>query len=637
MSKQQQFFNDLQAAGIQLNPSQIEAVTHVRGPLVVFAGPGSGKTTVLTCRASYMLQVAGVQPRELLIVTFTKAAAEEMQTRLSALPGVGWMRAKSCEMGTFHSIFLRIVLRHYGRVPRLLDEAEQRQLIRTILRETGQDGEEEAVSDLLTKISLCKNNLILPHQIRATKPENKEFKRMYTSYERTKQEKERWDYDDILIECYRLLYRDPQLREEYGKRYRYIMIDEFQDTNLIQYEIIKMLAAARNICIVGDDDQSIYRFRGSKVEYLLSFEKTFEDAKKVVLATNYRSTDQVISAAANLISRNKTRQPKKLIGTGRTGQLPKLMRPADERTEAVAVLQEIQQYQHQGIPLEDIAILYRSNIQSRILIDELVKSSIPFSVRDAEGDFYQRWQIRDILAYCKLAVNPDDLDSLTQIMNRPKRYIYQDSWPINASKISADKGCSTLSALQSLPGLETWQKRKLEQLMWDVRKLSGMSPREGVRYIRKQIGYDDYLEEYITQTGQAKEQIYEPLQILQELAAEHKSLVDFLTHVQKTGEVLSDAKRSKSGIQLMTFHKAKGLEFSAVFLIGLVKGMVPHRKALKEKNEPEVFEEERRLLYVGMTRAKHDLYLSVPQKYNSGKVDPSPFLHEVGLDIKARI
>lgn len=629
MNEKDVFFQELEKAGIQLHTAQQEAVTHVEGPLVVFAGPGSGKTTVLTSRAAHMMLVAGIPPRELLIVTFTRAAAEEMQRRLAALPGVGPLRARSCEMGTFHSVFLRILLRTYGQVPKLIYESEQRNIIRTLLRENGQDGNEEEVNDVLTKIGLCKNNLIFPEQIKAKKKENQDFKRYYQQYEATKERLKRWDYEDILVECYRLLRSRPEVREEYGQRYRYILIDEFQDANFVQYEIIKMLALSDNLCIVGDDDQSIYRFRGSRVEYLLDFQKVFPSAKKVVLEKNYRSTDQIITVAGNVIRCNQKREMKDLAGTGRQGDVYRLERPTDERAEAGMIIELIQERLVAGQNMESLAVLYRSNAQVHILVDELVRRSLPFSIRDTEGEFYQKWQIRDILSYFRLAVDPYDLESLTQIMNRPKRYMYQENWLNKLERIAGQSDSSYLTALLRLPDLETWKLRKLEQLVWDLKKISGMSSVEALRFIRREIGYDQFLEDYVAQTGQTKDQVFEPLEMLQQTMFGFDKLIDFLEHVKQTNEALQQARKSKEGIQLMTFHKSKGLEFSTVFIVGLVKGMVPHHKSLRDKEQAEALEEERRLFYVGITRAKDRLYLTAPQKYNGSKAEPSPFLAEI--------
>lgn len=635
MNKQEVFFHELEKAGIQLHTEQREAVTHVEGPLVVFAGPGSGKTTVLTSRAAHLMQVAEIPARNLLIVTFTKAAAEEMQKRLASLPGIGSLRARSCELGTFHSVFLRILLRVYGQVPQLFNESEQRNLARAILRENGQDGNEEEVNDLLTKIGLCKNNLIFPEQIQAKKKENQDFKRYYQQYELAKERLQRWDYDDILVECYRLLRGRPDIREEYGRRYRYILIDEFQDANYVQYEIVKMLAVSGNLCIVGDDDQSIYRFRGSRVEYLLEFQHVFPNAKKIVLETNYRSTKQIIATAASVIRNNQKREAKQVRGTGRSGKQYQLERPSDERAEALQIIQLIRHQMSSGQALESFAVLYRSNSQAHTLIDELVRQSLPFSILDTEGDFYQRWQIRDILAYFRLALDPYDLESLAQIINRPKRYMYQENWLNQLQQTARRLDISFLNALLRLPDLENWKLRKLEQLIWDLKKISGMSPTEALRFIRKEIGYDQYLAEYVSQTGQSQDQVFEPVAMLQQSVSGFRKINDFLDHVGRTNEVLQQARKSKEGIRLMTFHKAKGLEFSTVCIVGLVEGMVPHRKALKDKEQAEALEEERRLFYVGITRAKDRLYLYSPRKYNGSKAEASPFLAEIRKETRA--
>lgn len=630
MSKEETFFHELKKAGIVLNPTQKEAVTHMGGPLVVFAGPGSGKTTVLTCRASYLMQVANVRPQDILIVTFTKAAAEEMRNRLAGLPGIGELRANSCDMGTFHSIFLRILLRTFGNVPKLLEEGEQRQIVRELLRAEGLNGDEEETGDLLTKIGLCKNNLILPERIKPEKKEYRDFKRRYAQYETWKKKNGRWDYDDILVECHRLLTTRSDIRQEYAGRYRHILVDEFQDTNHVQYEVLKILAGNRQLCIVGDDDQSIYRFRGARVEYLLEFRNLYPTAKKVILATNYRSTDAIIATALAVINRNRKREWKNLAGTGRQGEQPVIQRPADERSEAVGVMEKIRELLQNGERVENIAVLYRTNFQARALVDEMVRNGMSFVMTDSEGSFYQRWQIRDILSYFRLALHPDDLDALAQIINRPKRYLYPDDWMPKLAEGMRGAG-SCLQVLMEWPGLESWKRGKLEELSWDLKKIKAMTPREALRFIRKQVGYDEFLGEYARRTGQKKEYVFEPVEILEQAVYPFETLDGFLLHVGKVKEALLQAAKTGYGIRLMTLHKAKGLEFGTVFLIGLVNGMVPHGKSLKEKDLDESMEEERRLFYVGITRAKDRLYLSAPQKYQGKNVEQSPFLAEIGV------
>jgi len=628
------FWSRLDEFGIQLNDEQREAVRHVAGPLVVFAGPGSGKTTVLTCRAAYMIQAADVRPSELLVVTFTRAAAEEMQNRLAALPGLNAQTVRAAEIGTFHSVFMRMLLQQSGgRLPQLFEEAEQRNLIRSVLREQGHDADDEEVADALQKIGLCKNNLILPDRIKANKPENQKFKTLFAAYEKAKAKLDRWDYDDILVHCHQMLVQNPAALEFYRRKFRYILVDEFQDTNLAQYEVIRLLGAHGNVCIVGDDDQSIYRFRGSRVEFLLDFETVFPGAKKIILATNYRSTEPVIDSASRLILHNRKRQSKQIRGTGRTGETPQVLRPESERHEAELVLAEMQAEMEQGLPGEQIAVLYRTNIQCRALIDRLVEQEVPFTLHDADGDFYRRWQVRDVLTYFRLALNADDLDLLVQIINRPKRYLYPDAWVDKVHALRRETGLAYLDALQRLEGLEGYQRTKVEQLKSDLQKLRLQSPGEALRTIRVLIGYDKYLEEYATKTGNKLEAVVEPLDELEQAVIGHQTIPAFLQHVAEVEETIRKSRHKGEGVQLMTMHRAKGLEFARVFCIGLVHDMLPHPKALEAEGEKRsaAVEEERRLFYVGMTRAKHRLLLSAPLRYHGRRAEPSPFLYETGL------
>ncbi|PWK14348.1 ATP-dependent helicase [Tumebacillus permanentifrigoris] len=628
------FFEGIANNGIRLNPEQREAVRHVAGPLVVFAGPGSGKTTVLTCRAAYMMQVARIPANQLLIVTFTRAAAEEMQTRLGVMPGIGEQAVRATEIGTFHSVFLRMLLQQNGgRMPQLLEETEQRTLIRNLLREAGEDGDDEEVADTLQKIGLCKNNLILPARIKATKPENQKFRDLYAGYEKAKARMDRWDFDDILVECYHMLTSNPLALAYYQRKYRYILVDEFQDTNLAQYEVIKLLAGHGNLCIVGDDDQSIYRFRGARVEFLLDFESLYPGAEKVILATNYRSTDPVIETSSRLIMHNRKRQSKHIKGTGREGERPVLIRPEGERDEAEQILTQVEALLASGQEGREIVVLYRTNIQVRAVIDGLVQRNLPFTLHDSDGDFYRRWQVRDVLTYFKLALEPDDLDGLTAIINRPKRYLYPERWVDEVHHIRREQGDSYLEALQKVASLEPYQRQKVEQLAKDLHKLRFLSPSSALQMIRKTIGYDKYLEEYAQKSGNDLKAASEPLEELEQAVMGHGTIANFLQHVAEVNETIRRSRNKGEGIQLMTMHKAKGLEFEHVYCIGLVEEMVPHSKAINVEGDKKdaAYEEERRLLYVGMTRAKRFLTLSAPIRYHGGKAEPSPFLYETAL------
>ncbi|TCP59440.1 DNA helicase-2/ATP-dependent DNA helicase PcrA [Tumebacillus sp. BK434] len=630
------FMAHISQHGIALNDEQREAVCHTAGPLVVFAGPGSGKTTVLTCRAAYLLQVEKVPAAKMLIVTFTRAAAAEMQARLAAMPGIGQQSIRAAEIGTFHSVFMRMLMQQNGgQLPQLMEEYQQRTIIKALLREQGEDGDDEQVADVLSKIGLCKNNLILPERIKATKPENQKFRDLFAGYERVKRQEDRWDYDDILVAAYAMLKHNPAVREYYQRRFEYLLVDEFQDTNLAQYEVIKMLAGHGNLCIVGDDDQSIYRFRGSRVEFLLDFETTFPGAKKVILAVNYRSTDDVIDTASRVILHNRVRQSKLIRGTGRAGEKPVVLRPEGEKDEAEQILTEVAVVLEHDPELEpqEVAILYRTNIQVRAMIDGLVQKGLPFTLHDADGDFYGRWQVRDVLTYFKLAYNPDDLDSIVQIINRPKRYLYPDRFVDEVHMLRRTKNITYLEALAAVESLEPYQRTKVEQLIKDLIALRLATPAQALHKIRKEIGYDRYLEEFAAKTGNDAALVSEPLEELEQAVLGHRTLHDFLAHVEEVKETVRRSRGKGEGIQLMTMHKSKGLEFKHVYCIGLVEDMLPHPKALQAEGDKQsaAVEEERRLFYVGMTRAKRYLTLSAPLRYHGRRAEPSPFLYETGL------
>lgn len=624
------FFNQLKSVGIQLNELQKQAVTHQGGPLVVFAGPGSGKTTVLTCRASYLMQVVQIEPRHLLIVTFTKAAAREMSDRLASLPGMDAIRAQSARIGTFHSVFLRILLQVMGSVPKLLEDREQRQVLRQLLLAAGKEGSPEETAELTAKIGLCKNKLIMPQQIRAKKQENIEFKKIFEQYEEWKQEHHRWDYDDIQVACYRLLAERPDVRNEYAGRYRHILVDEFQDTNLVQYAILKMLSTKAELTLVGDDDQSIYRFRGAEVDYLLSFEQQHR-ATKIVLATNYRSAEPIIATAKASINHNQKREPKHYTGINRSGERPLLITPSDEHREAVEIAKRIDRMLQNGDSSRNIAVLYRTNLQGQAVVEQLALRSIPFSLQESEDQFYRRWQVHDLVCYFKLACNLSDWDSFKQIVNRPNRFINEtglQTWLVSPTQNT------DLAQLSKSPLVPRQPRHKLQELTWDLKKITGMSPQEALRFVRKKIGYDRYLESFVAQTGQNRQTVFEPVELLEQIVRPFGSVADFLAHVEKLRSAIDQAGGTDNGVQFMTFHRAKGLEFKTVFLVGVVNGIVPHNKSLSAKHGMEALEEERRLFYVGLTRAKDRLILSAPKQYRGEKVKQSPFLKEIADTIR---
>jgi DNA helicase II / ATP-dependent DNA helicase PcrA len=603
-----------------LNEDQVRAVTSMSRITAVFAGPGSGKTTVLTRRVGFLLH-QGVSPDRMMVVTFTRAAAREMKERLARDLG---SRLRAITIGTFHSIFLQMLHRETGRIPVILQENRQREWIRQILQEMDQPADEEAVAGMLSQIGYCKGKGILPDRMRVKKEKNIRFRKVFLAYEERKKEGGFWDYDDILLAFHRVI-QEPE--HPWRTRFDHVLVDEFQDINPLQFEsLLDLVGEEGHLFAVGDDDQAIYGFRGSDPRLMLRLEEVYPDTRKVVLSTNYRSTEEIIDTGQRLIRHNRLRQPKRLKGTGKQGILPRWCEPADEEEEARYILDSLQD----GM---ETAVLYRTATQARAVIDALVRADIDFTVSAGDASFYRRWQVADILAYLRLSENPNDLDALVRVINKPKRYIYGEAWMDELWHLSRKTGKSLLDTLSDLDRLEPYQRKKCARMAVEVRQLQGFSAREAISRIRDRIGYDRFLTSFAEDTGGDAAFYRETVDELELAAEPFANPVAFLRHIEKVEEKVREHPHHPR-VRLMTFHKAKGLEFDRVFLIGLHAMVIPHHRSLQvsESKKGEAWEEERRLLYVGITRARKELVLSVSKTRQGKRVSASPFLAELGVN-----
>jgi DNA helicase II / ATP-dependent DNA helicase PcrA len=609
-----------------LNERQQEAVTAPCRPTVVFAGPGSGKTTVLTRRILYLME-KGTSPGQIMVVTFTRAAAREMKSRLQEVNPV---ETDKLWIGTFHSLFLLMLQESGMRIPPLLKDGRQKETIRNILSQLNQSTDDDTIGTYLQQIGLCKAHAILPARMKVQKQKNILFREIYSLYEAWKRDQDCWDYDDILLAMYHQV-KKPEFLARWQERLIHILVDEFQDINRIQYDILVRLASRhRLLYAVGDDDQSIYGFRGSDPEIMLQLKKDFPDLKRYILTTNYRSADPIIQASERLIQKNRFRQAKVRHGLGKDGADVEWMEPEDENEEAERILFRIQDG-------TDTAVLFRTATQARALVDALVRKGISFYM-SGEFSFYRRWQIQDLFSYFRLAKDPDDLDALIRIINKPKRYLFQEKWIDACWSLSKKSGRSLVDTLPSLPGLEPYQVRHLDKLGKDLREIQSCSPVEAIRHLRFQTGYDRYLEAFAKETGAELEQLTEPLDELMVAAENFSDLPEMLAHAEKVEEALKQTNPDTAKIKLMTLHRSKGLEFDRVFIIGLQAQILPHHRSLQvaEERKSAAWEEERRLLYVGMTRARKELILSSAKTRQGKKAAPSPFLKDIGITGETR-
>ena len=610
--------------GKKLNTAQQKAVCHETGPMLVLAGPGSGKTTVLLCRISRLLERGLAKPQEILALTFSKAAAEEMKSRFENLNG-----ASGVSFGTFHSIFFRILRSRYGwNVEQIFQEEERRSILRNSIEAEKWDipDLEEYISQFFSQLSLMNSELEQPNRFTPVGMPVEEFRKLYRAYEGYKERHEKLDFDDMLTQCYQLLREDAAVREYWQRKYKFIQVDEFQDVNQAQFACLQILAEKhQNLFVVGDDDQSIYAFRGARPDFLLHFPTLYPAAKKVTLNTNYRSTERIVNLAERVIGNNEVRFVKNMKGIGEAGDKVTFFLAEDAAKEAAHIAEKIGRLLDEGVPLTEIAVIYRTNLQGGAFARELYKRGIPYDLRDNSGNVYEHWVAKDLLAYLLLAENEESDSALRRILNKPKRYIGKD--------LLAEAEAMPYTLLRSFfvcPSLKGWQEENLENLRIDLNQIRKRTPYDALKYIRKVIGYDEYLEEFAAYRRTSAQVLQEIADEIMETAKDCADVRSFREQLERLSLQMKEQSRKKgqkrNGVALMTMHGAKGLEFRAVFLPSLVEGIVPHEKGM------DTVAEERRLFYVAMTRASEKLCLSaILQRYEKER-KPSRFLAEMGLD-----
>ena len=605
---------------MQTSNAQSRAIAHGAGPAMVLAGPGSGKTLVITQRIRYLIEEFHVKPQEILVITFTKAAAQEMRQRFCAL-----CRASGVTFGTFHAVFFSI-LKHAYRLTsaNILTEDEKYRILRQLLQKLppetlseAQD-EKELLSELAAEISLVKNEQIsLANYYSRSCPEEL-FRRLYRQYEEAHRARGMLDFDDMLGCTYELLTRRKDILTAWQGRFRYILVDEFQDINLIQYKILRLLAAPENnLFIVGDDDQSIYRFRGAKPEIMLNFTKDYPGAETILLDQNYRSVAPVIRGALKVIGENTQRYPKKIRDVRGEGPQIDIRELDSQEHESLHLVKCIRRSMEEGIPLSEIAVLFRTNQGAGPFAERLMEFNLPFEMRDALPNVYEHWIARDIFAYLHLAREGLDRPEFLQVMNRPKRYISRDS--IDAKLVSFE-------TLRVYYEDKEWMLDRIDRMEADLKILARMAPYAAINYIRHGIGYEDYLTEYAKERRMKPEELLDLLDEIQQGAKPYKTCEEWFAHIEEYKEKLEEQraswKRPEDAVTLATLHGAKGLEFREVFLVDVNEGVIPHRKAVLEAD----LEEERRLLYVGMTRAKDRLHIFYTRQRYGKVAEPSRFL-----------
>ena len=617
-----------------LNEWQLEAVKTTNGPLLILAGAGSGKTRVLTYRVAYLINEEKIDPYNVLAITFTNKAAKEMKDRIIGILG---SKALGIQISTFHSLGVLIVKENYEKAGyknnfTILDSDDSLTLIKKILKELNLDPKMYNPKAIRNQISGTKNQLLTSKEYEKyamTDFEKVVFK-VYQKYEDKLLVNNSLDFDDLLMLPIKIFRKYPEVLKHYQERFKYILIDEYQDTNEAQYTFVKMLSAKyKNICVVGDNDQSIYSFRGANYHNILNFEKDYPNCKVIMLEKNYRSTKTILNAANDVIKNNKERKDKNLWTDNELGNKIKYHRALDEKDEAFYVLQEVKKLIDQGIKLNDIAVLYRTNAQSRNIEEALLRESIPYRVIGSFY-FYNRKEIKDLISYLKVIYNSNDDISLLRIINVPKRGI-GDKTIQNLTEKANSLNTSLFEAIDS--GKELLFKQTINELK-EISEKSSLT--ELIDQILNKSGIKNELENEKSIEADIRLENLEEFKTITRNYEENKgiaSLDEFLNEISLVSDV-EEYRNRDDVITLMTIHSAKGLEFNNVFLIGMEEGIFPHQAAFFDNNE---LEEERRLCYVAITRAKEKLYIVNAKRRTLYGIDsvnpPSRFISEINKEL----
>ena len=606
---------------MSLNVTQLQAIAHKDGPCMVLAGPGSGKTTVITKRIQHLIESYNVNPEEILVITFSKNASKEMKERFYVLnPSI----STPVTFGTFHGIYYGILKWAYKLTSENIFSDEQKYglLQRVVERmDLDIDDEKEFLQGIAGEISNVKNNSIPLDEYQSLNCDEETFSSIYHAYEEARKRQRRIDFDDMLVLTYELFKKRPDILELWQKKYKYILIDEFQDINKVQYDVIRMLAAPENnLFIVGDDDQSIYQFRGARPEIMLNFPNDYPDTKRILLDVNYRSTKAIVNGASRVIGRNMKRFQKDIVTQNEQGANVHIQEVRHPIEESKYVIGEIQKALKAGVPPTEIAVLFRTNQEARALVETCMEYSMPYYMKEHFPNLYEHFIARNLIAYMKMALGERSRKLFLEIMNRPNRYIGRDS---------LEQGEVSFEELRKFYQDKDWMLDRIDQLEVDFRIIKRCAPYAAIQYIRKHIGYDDFLKEYAIKRRIKLDELMDVLKEIEERAKEYKTIEEWFAHIEEYTELLQlqagYQEPSAKSISLMTMHGAKGLEFHTVFIIGANEDICPYKKA----ETKEEIEEERRLFYVAMTRAKKRLVISYSKERNGKKMKQSRFVGEL--------
>ena len=603
---------------MHISEAQSRAIAHGKGPAIVLAGPGSGKTLVITNRTKYLIENHNVRPEEILVITFTKAAALEMRKRFEKLCGGKQYRVT---FGTFHAVFFQILKYAYHyTASNILREDQKYRFLSEIAGRLKLDFEDERefLSDISGEISLVKNEQIPLEHYYSQSCSEEVFRKVFEQYQARLLGSSLIDFDDMMVYCYQLFQQRRDILARWQQHFRYILVDEFQDINQLQYEIVRMLAEPeQNLFIVGDDDQSIYRFRGAKPEIMLNFRKDYPNAEMILLDENFRSVPPIKEAADLVIRENKNRYHKEIRCAATGGEPVELRAFKTQEQEANYLVKCIRDSVREGYSYSDIAVLTRTNTGGRLAAEKLMEFQIPFRMRDRMPNLYDHWIAGDILSYIRLSLGILERKDFLQVMNRPKRYISREC--VDTPRVDFER-------LRTWYEDKPWMVQRIDKLESDLKIMKNMRPYAAINFIRHGMEYEEYLKEYAQFRRMKQEELLETLEELQESARNFKTHLEWLAHIEEYRKALEEQwqeqKQEEDAVTLSTLHSSKGLEFRQVFILDVNEEVIPHRKAVLE---PDI-EEERRLFYVGMTRARKKLHLFCIRERYGKRMEPSRFL-----------
>ncbi|MFV0527382.1 MAG: ATP-dependent helicase [Lachnospiraceae bacterium] len=612
---------DIDKAQLNHDPAQARAVAHQAGPMLVLAGPGSGKTTVITKRIQKLLHEDQVNPIHILVVTFSKAAAVSMKQRfLSAEKS----RSTRVTFGTFHGVFYGILKSAYKLTAANILKDEQKhhflkELVYTYAPDLKEEG--ELVVDLAQEISFVKGNQLSLEDYHSTSCPQEAFHSIFQGYQLRCRQEKLLDFDDMLQQCLTLLQSRADILKAWQDTFQYIMVDEFQDCNSIQYEVIRLLAAPQdNLFVVGDDDQSIYCFRGARPGIMLGFTKDYPQAASVLLDMNYRSTQSIVASASLLIQENQHRFAKKLTAYTSDGPVVEILSFADGHRQREYLMQDIKRYRENGGVLRECTVLLRTNLEAMLLADTFIEHGIEFALKEQLPSVFSHWIAKDIMAYLSMAQGEIQRADFLRVMNRPNRYIARNV--VRTPKI-------LLEELFEAYHDKEWMCERIDQLEDDLARLAQMSPYAAINYIRRAIGYDAFLHEYARYRRILAEELLNLADQILESAKECRTLADWkqkiTLHSRKLKEQCDRQQQNPTGVAVSTLHAAKGLEFDRVYILNANEGTIPYRKAVTQ----EAIEEERRLLYVGITRARKEIKVCFAASNQGKPLERSRFLGEM--------